>query len=378
MNFETVDLFNLHVDYLASKITITFLFIVSMFNYRTLFDIKYYYNYLNPIIIYFGFLTLISFLNKSELYSTFFDLPFTLNIIVFVILINYSRIQPDILLKGLFFFAIGAFILAVLPFLGMGNSAELEGLEGRLTIFSLNQNKYGLNLCIALLTLTTILFDRKYRRAKIRYLLLLIFPLIFSSMVQTGSRVSLISFILGISAFIYLNKLVSSAQKIILIVSTLLTAILLWKTYLKDALVIDRLILTLKEGDLSSRDLIWNTIGDIISSNYIWGVGITGYTEIMDKSFGISSPHNVFIEVLCYTGILGLFLFVIFLYRIITSAIKRYSQNGELLPIILLCPIFGTMLSGQLFDQKIYWILFSYIAGSDILEYPYNSSNHNN
>jgi O-antigen ligase len=31
--------------------------------------------------------------------------------------------------------------------------------------------------------------------------------------------------------------------------------------------------------------------------------------------FGLASPHNVFIEVLIYTGIVGLFLYLVFILR---------------------------------------------------------------
>jgi hypothetical protein len=34
----------------------------------------------------------------------------------------------------------------------------------------------------------------------------------------------------------------------------------------------------------------------------------------------------------------------------------------ELLPIILLIPLFGNLLSGQLFDVKYAWVLLAYIA----------------
>ena len=79
---------------------------------------------------------------------------------------------------------------------------------------------------------------------------------------------------------------------------------------------------------------------------------------------GYADPHNVIIAVFCYTGIIGLLVFLIFFFRIIANAIKRNKYGGELLPIILLIPILGMVLTGQIFVQKIIWILFAYIAGS--------------
>ena len=81
---------------------------------------------------------------------------------------------------------------------------------------------------------------------------------------------------------------------------------------------------------------------------------------------GIASPHNVFIEATCYTGIVGLTIFIVFLSRIILNAINRRRFLNELLPIaIMVGPILGLLLSGQIFEQKLIWCLFAYIAGGE-------------
>jgi O-antigen ligase len=72
------------------------------------------------------------------------------------------------------------------------------------------------------------------------------------------------------------------------------------------------------------------------------------------------SPHNVILEVLSYTGITGLFFYVLFLYRIFKISLKKYKKDGSLLQLLLLIPILGLLLSGQLLAVKIGYVIFAF------------------
>lgn len=364
LNFEQLDLFNLKIDYLASKITISILLFIAIFNYKTNFSLKHFTKYTTPLLIYFGILTIISYFNKSTDYSTFVDFPFFLNILIFLILINFSTKKTDILLKGLFVFALSTIILTLLYFFGI---AVTETLDGRFALFGINQNLLGLSICISLFTLLSILYENKLQLGRFKYLLIFLFPFMFILMIKTGSRVAFISFIIGLFAFLYLNKSIKKIKKLGIILITLILFIIIWAAFLQNSLILERLSSSIKQGDLSSRDMIWVTIFDIVSNNFLWGVGKTGYAkEVYYLMGGVASPHNVLIEVLCYTGILGLSVFLIFLFRIVRNTFKRIKFTGELLPVVLLIPILGMILSGQIFDTKIVWVIFAYVISSSV------------
>ena len=147
-----------------------------------------------------------------------------------------------------------------------------------------------------------------------------------------------------------------------------------WQSTFQFTLVAERLFDTLNVGDLSSRDIIWAKVMDVISNNYIYGIGKTGYL----LELGDFSPHNVILEVLCYTGIVGLLIFGYFLFGIVSNAYKKAKDHCDSLPLILLVPIFGMILSGQIFGQKIVWFIFAYIAYKSKISPKINVKYENN
>jgi len=367
LNFETMNLFNLGISYLSTKITISILMLISMFSFKSFILLKNDLKYLFPLFAYFIILTTISIYNSVAPFNDFFDFSFFLNILVFYLLTRYSNVYPNILLKGLLVFSISTFVLSLLYFLGIGITDSLEGLDGRSTVFGMNQNFLGLSLCISIFTIISIVMENKLELGKRRFVLLSLLPFMFVFLISTGSRVAFISLILGLFLFIYFNKSYSSVKKSTIIVASLLVFLLFSFVFLKNSLVVERLSNSVNEGDLSSRDLIWINLYNIITNNYVFGIGKTGYAMVMNSNSlfeGVPSPHNVLIEVLCYTGIVGLIIFIFFIYRILCIAYQKNKLNTEILPLVLFIPVLGMILSGQIFDQKIAWILFAYLASN--------------
>ena len=121
------------------------------------------------------------------------------------------------------------------------------------------------------------------------------------------------------------------------------------------------------DRDLSGRDIIWQNIMPLIKDNLVFGVGNVGYSEFSQSTFGLfNSPHNVFLEILCYTGIIGLSIYLVFLFRIFSKCYQLYKTENNLLPLILLIPVLGIIASSQILDVKTGWIIFAFIAGSCI------------
>ena len=146
-------------------------------------------------------------------------------------------------------------------------------------------------------------------------------------------------------------------------------SVFLWFLYFRDSVLFSRLSNVINANDISARDLIWYKIGDIMKeNNFIFGIGKTGYEFFMARSFffedSVDSPHNVFLEVFAYTGIFGLLTFIIFISRIFNDAIKQRNFNGNNLPMALIIPITVFLFSGQIFNQKIFWILFAFMVHS--------------
>jgi len=71
---------------------------------------------------------------------------------------------------------------------------------------------------------------------------------------------------------------------------------------------------------------IWNSAIVQFKQNPIWGAGYrsTYYDEIAD--IDNSHPHNVFLQFLAETGLLGFGLFVLFLFLVFQKAIQNYGR----------------------------------------------------
>jgi len=143
--------------------------------------------------------------------------------------------------------------------------------------------------------------------------------------------------------------------------------ILIWVFFLKNTLLAERLFSSITQRDLAGREFRWEMAIDIFHGSPIFGVGETGYGNLVESMFGVyTSPHNVFVEILAYTGIIGLFLFLVFFCRVIGVAFRNFKDNNELLSLILLIPIFGLIISGQILGTKIVWLIFAYIISVNL------------
>jgi O-antigen ligase len=365
LNFESFNLFGLGIDYLSSKITIIGLVLVSILNYRGVVNVSQRRLFLFvPLVIFFLLLTVMNYCNRIGGFMEWFNTPLAINILIFIILTNLSIIYNDVLLKGFLALSIGTFFLSVLFIFGIGVE---HTPDERFTIFYENPNYLGIRSSIALLTLIYVIFYNKLEFGKNRFWFLLLFPTLIILLVCTGSRVSFISLVFGIIIFLFhlTNKI--SANKLIILLGLILTFIFIWIFYLKESVIIERLNNFLFKGDLANRDLIWTHVINILKCDPLFGIGETGYNYAISQVMGsVGSPHNLFFELVCYTGIIGLLIFLVFFLQIIRVAVKSFFEDKDNLPVIYLVPIVGLALIGQILDQKIAWILFSYIASRSL------------
>jgi O-antigen ligase len=346
---------------LATKISISVLLFFSLLNFEKSFTFKNFPTVLKIIVLYFLMLLGNNFINQNLAYNTIINVSFFLNVFVFIVLCNYAAIDKNIILKGLLVFSLRSFCLTILFLFGLG---EISYIEGRFSIFGMNENGLGLALCISIFVLIAIVFDNKLFFNKGRYLLLVMIPFLFFFLLQTGSRGALISLTLGLGTYFILNNKLKHIYKFVLFLVILFSSLFIWEFFLRDSVITARLVESINSRDVSSRDLVWKSIFKIIADNPIVGIGETGYAQKMDNfsEYGVASPHNVFIEIFCYTGLVGLVIFLFFLKNIFVAARKAFVNKGEILSIVLLFPLANNLLSGQLLDVKVLWVLLAFIA----------------
>lgn len=338
---------------MASKITIVIMLFFSLINLNSLKSTGKYLFFLLPLFIFFIDLTIVSFINRTGSSASFFYFPLFLDLVVVFLLLSAIKRNPDSILGALIGFSVGTFFLAILFFLNI----EVETTaDERQTIFKLNQNILALYACFSLFTFLYVLLKKEVGSIIVKLLLIGAISLLLMLQLKTGSRVAFFSLVVGIPFFFFKKNNLTGLKNIAITFVISMIGTFIWFFFLANSVIGVRLTASLVEGDLSNRDLIWISIYEIIDNNYWFGIGVTGYERII----GTMSPHNVMIEVLCYSGVFGLFLFLIFVFKIGKSAYKNFNKEGNCLPFALFIPLMGLILSGQIFDQRIVWVIFAY------------------
>jgi O-antigen ligase len=263
----------------------------------------------------------------------------------------------------------GIFISALLFMLGIGTGIE----EGRLTLFGQNPNSIGLFSVFSVLFIISTVFENKQNFRNSRYwLLTFTVPLIYMA-AQTGSRTTFLGLFFTLALYFVLKSKTNFSIKLISLLLGGITMYALYSFFMTFDVLRERMISFYTEGNISGRDVIWSYIVPKIMEKPILGVGINGYTKIIGVLYGkFFSPHNVFIELFAYSGILGLLAFLLFVFQILKEGYYRLKNENFVLPILYIFLILFVFLSGQALAVKLFWIIYAYLVncGIEIPETP--------
>jgi len=361
INFEMMEMFGQDQTFSMSKLAAIFYFLTILPQFKLFFRTENIKRFLVPVFVFFILLTLISLIHVNEVSSTFIDTSLLINIIFFWIMINHERVDYLVLEKAMLSFAFGALALALCYVAGIGVKYTGE----RLSIFGDDQNYIGFRTSVAILIFVLSAVQNRLKMGWYRYLLLIPIPLMLKLISETGSRGAFFSFVVSLGAGIVLYKTKDYWKKVVTVVVGIVLMIIMGTYLLESETMRNRLEDTAKTGETGGRAEIWQSVAKIIQENPVLGVGKTGYIFETTMVFGKEeSPHNVILEVLCYSGIIGLIIYLIFLYQISVNSYTIYQRTAFLLPILLLIPVLGMILSIQILTKKFGWIIFAYIVSS--------------
>jgi len=243
--------------------------------------------------------------------------------------------------KYLFSFAI---IMTLLPLLwGLMESLVLHTKEA-LQLHSVGHvNHSAIYLCMMTGAATSLLISQ-LQSAKKKYTLIASFLFIFliSSVIISQSRGAFGIVFLSVFAMFLLSRLTIKIKTISL---TLLTIFFITITFIKPARVIEKQIASQDSHDvLSQRNKIWRTAIEIAMLHPLLGIGngnwnsikidqvkssIESRGEIFDaEKFTMAYPHahNIYLANLVDRGILGLIIFLSFMFTWLITLINSYKK----------------------------------------------------
>ena len=240
----------------------------------------------------------------TEIYIRIFVIAFIPSIAL--LFINYRKIEMFLVGKGIFY------TLLVMLTLNLIYAAVTPYHIQILYIFSMYYISYGhLGTSLALISLFFLLFRRKELPF---YLVVYGFLLGLTTVIIAGARSPFLALMVVIPYLLIIKK---DFKLITIFVSLLLISIMgiyfLGRSENFKMMFVDRTYLWLFEGDNSLRTPLFERSLDIFKSNPIFG----GRTHYEDGMY----PHNIFLELLMATGIVG---FIIYMLKFI-PVIKNFK-----------------------------------------------------
>lgn len=280
-------------------------------------------------------------------------------------MLNHYRRDPRIFEEGLIWFALSAALVGVLFMFGVGVS--IGEFSERYTIFNDNQNTVGIKMAISILFLMNYTLHHSVEKPIYKpWLLALTIPM-FVVLFATASRTATLIVSVGVILFVLFRPSLSHWSRFLWLAFGVVVIYFGIHLISEQELLMSRILQTTEEGSMAQRDVIWDMYLKLIKENPILGVGFTGGEHIALQVFGqLRSPHNVFVEVALYSGIMGFIPFLFFVFCLYRDAYKYAKEDKNLAPLLMAIGLAGMLLSGQALNVKLFWTLAAYAISYQI------------
>lgn len=330
---------------------------------------KSIFKYVKYLLIFWLWLILLSMFNYIGT-NTASVFNFTLfQNIIFYWLIASDLKKGNIQIKTLMLsFVISIVLMNILLTLGIGLGQEYEEGVTRLTFFENNPNTVGILAGLAIVFTLYLILNPNKTYGKKGFLLVLALPVFVNLLLLSASRGALITTGFSVVIMLIMNK--STPFKRILQVGLLVIATSYFMEKLAESeLIFKRMTMFIEEGNIAGRGEIWENVWEISLKRPLIGFGTTGFENEMIKSYGArNSPHNLFLEILVTTGLIGLGVFMYFLYFHFKNSIQTFRQ-GEVIKIVLLVFYVTTVVkAGGAMNNKLMWFLLAIILSATFID----------
>ncbi len=181
-------------------------------------------------------------------------------------------------------------------------------------------------------------------------------PLSIFAILLTASRTALIGLVLSV-VFVFMIASRVRLQTRLIVLGVLLISLFYVQSLVPGATFerLGQLDDSVSSGDFEGRGAIWQQGVELFLENPIKGVGSGAFSESISLR---RAPHNVFIAISAELGLVGLALFAILYFIVLSTALQHESPEKYLwLSIILIWTVGALTLNWEYRKQT--WVLFA-------------------
>lgn len=253
----------------------------------------------------------------------------------------------------------------VLSIFMLTGTATVDSGQGRSTLFGDQVNTLAGMLALGLLALVGLTYGRIRIERHMVILAWILFPLIGTALIMTGSRGRLIGLIFGLFLLVVMKEGGWGTKLKIGSVAAVAIVFLLSVALTNDAMRV-RLERAYYTGDTAGRDQIHAQAVDMFFEEPLLGWGPVRSRVELGSRLGWSErdAHNLYLSVLIETGLLGAIPFIAGLFLVAKAAWKARVGGEGTLPIAIIGCLLLTSLSGTWHNRKLFWLVLAYALAS--------------
>lgn len=287
---------------------------------------------------------------------------FTFAQLLVLMWISFNLLKyPEICRNALLIFVAACTILATLQVVGVG---AVSMAQGRSSMFGDNANVLGATLSLGLIVLIGITYGRTAIDKRITLLAWIIFPIIGTAIIKTGSRGALAGLVFGIALLIIRDGTWKTKLKIGSI-ALMAIGFLAFTAFSNDAMRV-RLERSLYQGDTAGRDKIHAHAWAMVFERPMLGWGPVYNQVELGSRLGrtIRDTHGLYLAVLTETGLLGSILFFGGLGLLVRAAWQARLRTEGALPMAMMGSLLLSFVNGSWQTRKTFWLTAAYVLAS--------------
>jgi O-antigen ligase len=274
---------------------------------------------------------------------------------------------------ALWSFVIACVVRAALPFVGVGRTGEAVWTGGeRITAFGQNANWSAKLLSMAVLILVGLMYVHPRAPKRLRWLAMAGIAGLGVAIVDTGSRGGVLALGIGLLAFVFgpdtgRNRWAVVRRGLVGVASVAFLVVLAMRT----EVMRNRFEDTAETGNMAGREVLFPTLwGMFLERPWIgWGA-VNNQFELADRIAEQNLPkrdsHNLVLEVLTTTGVVGAVPFFMAMALIVRAGWRARLGVHGITPVALLVLAGAGAMSGNPITNKLFWLTMAFAVAAAV------------